>query len=154
VGHSHRITEMEGALGVAQLAFLKKNLKLRAQNAAQLLKALSPYQEYLQLPERPKHAEHAFMMFPIVVKSDAIDVKDLTAHLEKWNIETRPIFPLVDQPVYRQLFGDILHHYPVAENLNKNGFFIGCHVELGKNDISYIADVFNDFFKKKRLIEA
>lgn len=149
VGHSHRITEMEGALGVAQLAFLKKNLKIRERNAAYLIKALAPYREHLQLPEWPAYAEHAFMMFPIVVKSKEISVKDLTMHLENWNIETRPIFPLVGEPVYRKLFGDILYKYPVAEHFNKNGFFIGCHVELVKTDLEYIAEVFRNFFEMK-----
>lgn len=149
VGHSYRLTELEGALGVAQLAFLKKNLALRARNAAYLLKALAPYKKQLQLPEWPPYAEHAFMMFPIVVRDPKIDPRKLTAHLEQWNIETRPLFPLVDQPVYKKLFGDILHKYPVAAHLNKNGFFIGCHVELVKKDLEYIAQVFYNFFKKR-----
>lgn len=150
VGHSHRLTEMEGALGVAQLAFLKKNLKMRERNAAYLLKALRPYNKHLQLPEWPPHAEHAFMMFPIVVKDPAIDPQKLTEHLERWNIETRPIFPLITQPIYQTLFAHSLDHYPAAKVLNERGFFIGCHIELTRNDLKYIAQVFEEFFKKHR----
>ncbi len=150
VGHSHRITELEGALGVAQLKFLPKNLEIRKRHAAQLIKGLTPFSEFISLPSWPPYAEHSFMMFPMVVKNPKVDVGELTAHLEEWNIETRPIFPLLDQPIYVKLFGDRLKEYPAAANLNKNGFFIGCHVEMTAKDVDYVLQVFRKFFEKKR----
>ncbi|MEK7554901.1 MAG: DegT/DnrJ/EryC1/StrS family aminotransferase [Patescibacteria group bacterium] len=151
VGHSHRITELEGALGVAQLKFLAENLKIRKQHATKLIEGLTPYKEFLELPSWPKYSEHSFMMFPIVVKSPKVNIGELTAHLEEWNIETRPIFPLLDQPIYVKLFGNRLHEYPAAANLNKNGFFIGCHVEMKPKDVDYILEVFRVFFKKAKM---
>lgn len=149
VGHSHRITELEGALAVAQMQFLPKNLEIRKKYADKLIKGLLPYKKYLQLPSWPSHSEHSFMMFPIVVKPAGVKTAELTAHLESWNIETRPIFPLLDQPIYEQIFGKQLHKYPVAEHLNKNGFFIGCHVEMTPEDVEYILSVFKSFFDDK-----
>ncbi len=148
VGHSHRITELEGALAVAQIKFLPKNLRIRKRYAARLIKGLSPYEKFLQLPSWPAYAEHSFMMFPIVVKNQSFKTADLMEHLEQWNIETRPIFPLLDQPIYTKLFGNQLHDYPVAEHLNKNGFFIGCHVEMTPRDVDYVLAVFKKFFEK------
>jgi dTDP-4-amino-4,6-dideoxygalactose transaminase len=148
VGHSHRITEMEGALGVAQLRELPQTLKLRQRHAAQLLRGLAPYREHLALPRWPAHTEHAFMMFPILVREESPLERDtLVAHLEEWNIETRPIFPLLNQPVYKELFGDIEREYPVAERVVRDGFFIGCHPEMGHEDVDYVLAVCGKFFE-------
>jgi len=142
IGHSHRLTEMEGALGVAQIKELPGNIRIRQRNAARLLKGLSLFEKLLQLPTWPSHAEHAFMMFPIVILDPNISRDRFTEHLEDWNIETRPLMPLLNQPVYKELFGDIEHKYPVAQNAVNNGFYIGCHPEMTREDINYIIGVF------------
>jgi len=148
VGHSHRVTEMEGALGVAQLRELPRTLRTRQRHAARLLAGLAPYAEHLALPSWPAHAEHAFMMFPLVVREESPLKRDaLVAHLEEWNIETRPIFPLLNQPVYKKLFGDIESQYPVAERIVRDGLFIGCHPEMGREDVEYVLAVFRKFFE-------
>ena len=148
VGHSHRITELEGALGVAQLRELPQTLRLRQLHAARLLAGLAPYAEHLALPSRPRYAEHAFMMFPIVVREESPVARDaLVSHLEEWNIETRPIFPLLNQPVYKKLFGEIEREYPVAERVVRDGFFIGCHPEMGREDVEYVLAVVRKFFE-------
>jgi len=150
IGHSHRMTEMEGALGVAQLKELHQNIKLRQRYAVRFMKGLKSFEKFLQLPVWPGYAEHAFMMFPIVIKDKNISRDELTLHLEQWNIETRPIFPLLGQPVYKKIFGNnALDKYPVAKFINENGFYIGCHPELKISDIDYIVSVFKKFFEKR-----
>jgi perosamine synthetase len=148
VGHSHRMTEIEGALGLGQLQTLSQNLRTRRRIAAALLNGLQPFTQHFQLPAWPAHAEHSFMMFPILVVNEGISRDELTAYLEEWNIETRPIFPLLSQPVYRQLFGDIEHEYPIAQRATARGFYIGCHPEMTNEDVRYILAVFERFFRK------
>ena len=63
-------------------------------------------------------------------------------------IETRDLFPLVNQPVNQTLFGDISKDYPVAMTTSKNGFFIGCHQDLTQDDLEYVVQVFDDFLKE------
>jgi dTDP-4-amino-4,6-dideoxygalactose transaminase len=151
VGHSFRLTELEGALGIAQLKELPANIKKRQYFAKLLLKGLRPYKKFLYLPEWPKYSEHAFMMFPITIINKRIKRDELTQYLEEMNIETRPMFPILSQPIYRKLFGDIENQYPAAMRVNKDGFFIGCHPELKKSDIQYVIEVFADFFKKIKI---
>jgi perosamine synthetase len=147
VGHSHRITELEGALGVAQVRELKKNLKIRRFIAEALIQGLSKYKEHLQLPTCPPYAEHAFMMFPIILCDESMAERDaLVEHLEQWNIETRALFPLLSQPIYKNIFGDIEHEYPNARRALKRGFYIGCHPEMARTDVDYILAVFDIFF--------
>lgn len=151
VGYSYRLTEFEGALGLAGLADLKANIAARQRNAERLLEGLKPFERYLQLPWWPPHSEHAFMMFPIVVKTAKIRRKDLTRFLESWNIETRPLFPVLNQPVYRRLFGNLEPKYPVAAFVRKNGFYVGCHPTISGKDIDYILAVFQKFFADRKL---
>ena len=54
----------------------------------------------------------------------------LITYLENNGIETRNLMPITNQPVYiNTIFKgvDVSKEYPVAENLNNNGFYIGCH---------------------------
>ena len=152
VGYSYRLTELEGALGVAELAQWEKNMDRRQANADLLLRRLKPFARYLQLPSWPPHSEHAFMMFPIVIKDARITKPDITQHLEEWNVETRDMLPLLNQPIYHKLFGkDIESKFPIAKFVRENGFYVGCHQGLKKQDIGYMADVFGEYFKKKEL---
>lgn len=89
------------------------------------------------------------MMFPIAVKSRKFTRDEITHFLESWNVETRPLYPLLTQPVYKRIFGNIARNYPVATFAQKNGFFIGCHPELGKAELDYVIAVFKEFFKKQ-----
>lgn len=147
VGYSYRLTEMEGALGVAELTLLKRNIATRQKYAAYLRKNLEPYGDFFQLPFVPAHAEHAFMMFPILIKDSRISRNDLIAWLENHNVETRYLMPLINQPVYKKLFGEMESRYPVACYINKKGFYIGCHPGLTKADLDYVILVFGEFFK-------
>lgn len=148
IGHSNRLTELEGALGIAQLKDLSKNIHLRQKYAASLLKDLKPFVKFLQLPTWPKYTEHAFMMFPITVIDKKIKRDELMQYLEEGGIETRPLFPLLSQPLYKKLFGNLESHYPNAAFVGRNGFYIGCHPELKMSDFRYIISIFQKFFRE------
>ena len=148
VGFSYRATEMEAALGLAQVERRDQILKARQQNAHTLLKQLKPLEEFLQLPTIPPGCEHAFMMFPIVLRTGKAQ-KDAVVHfLEENKIETRDMLPLINQPIYTKMFGDLEKSYPVAKHINANGFYIGCHQRLSKQDLDYIVERFFAYFKK------
>ena len=150
LGYSFRSTEMEAALGVAQLERYKTILSRRQANAARLIRGLTPFKKYIQLPWHPALVGHAFMMFPIVIrKKSGIKKSDLVMFLEEHNIETRDMLPLTNQPVYKKLFGDdIEHRYPVAKWVNENGFYIGSHQKMTPDEIRYIIRACKEFFGK------
>jgi dTDP-4-amino-4,6-dideoxygalactose transaminase len=148
MGYSYRVGEIEGALGLAQLERSDEIMRTRRFNANYLTNALKEFEADLQLPkEYPSYMEHTFMMYPILIKSDKFQRKNLTHFLESKNIETRPMFPLLNQPLYKKLFGDLEKKYPVAERIDKDGFYIGCHHGLEESDLFYIVEVFRAFFK-------
>jgi dTDP-4-amino-4,6-dideoxygalactose transaminase len=146
LGYSYRATEMEAALGLGQMEIKDEILRARADNARHLIKGLSPWAERIQLPWYPDYVEHAFMMFPVVIKDPSTAKTSLVRFLEENNIETRDMFPLLNQPIYRKLFGDLEDEYPVAKWINQNGFYVGCHQGLGTAELDYMIEKFGEFF--------
>lgn len=148
LGYSYRVGEIEGALGLAQLDRKDEIMNKRHENAVYLISKLDKYSNLIQLPKHPDNIEHTYMMFPIVIKSKDIEYKDMIQYLEKCNIETRPMLPLLNQPIYKELFGDLSADYPIADYINKNGFYIGCHHGLSKEDLDYIVKCFDEYLNK------
>lgn len=141
-GHSFRITEMEAALGLAQLDDLTIDelLRKRRAYARRLTHALTRlnerYGEHFQPPTVADGNDSAWMMFPIVLKQG--DKEACMAHLNRYGIETRDMLPLLSQPAFWYLPKT---DYPVSANLIANGFYIGCHQGLVPEDLEYINDV-------------
>jgi len=145
MGFSYRVGEIEGALGVAQLERYKDNIKKRHENAKLITELLSPLKEDFQLPIYSSDFNHTYMMYPIMIKTDTFTRKNITDYLENNNIETRPLFPLLNQPFYKQKFGNIEDDYPNAKNISRKGFYIGCHHGLGEDEMEYIGKIFHSF---------
>jgi dTDP-4-amino-4,6-dideoxygalactose transaminase len=149
MGYSYRVTEMEAALGLAALEKATEMIEKRRNNAAYLIKELKPYESFLQLPIWPAHSTHSFMMLPIVLKEG--EREPLVNYLERHGIETRFMLPLLNQPYYRSIFGELEEQYPVAQWINQQGFYIGCHQGLEKSDLDYVVEVFAAYFKTQNL---
>lgn len=147
VGYSYRLTEMEAALGLEQLKYLKTNIKKRQKNALYLINSLKKFSNLIQLPTILKDRDHVFLGFPIVIKDKKIKRSKLLTYLEKNGIETRYMMPLLNQPIYKKIFGNIENQYPIAKYINQNGFYIGCHPGLKKDDLDYIFYSFETYFK-------
>lgn len=147
-GYSYRGTELEGAIGLAQLERKDEILRKRQKNAEYLTKELSKFEDFLQLPKPRDGAEHAYMFYPILIKDKRLKREDLVFFLEGHHIETRFLLPLLNQPVYKKLFGNIEKNYPVASYIARQGFYIGCHPELTKKDLDYMIEIFKKFFKR------
>ncbi len=150
MGYSYRATEMEAALGLAQLRRREDIIGAHQRNAAYLTAGLRPLETWLQLPAIRPGAEHAFMMYPIVIRDEALSREDLIRFLEEHQIETRYMLPLLTQPIYRRLFGDLEPSYPVARAINARGFYIGCHQGLSQDDLDYILETVGRFFRDWR----
>ena len=150
VGYSYRVTELEASIGLSQMDTIMENVSLRRNNAKYLTDRLSKF-DMLQLPYIIE--DHVFMMYPIVIKGGYRKDKLIT-YLENNGIETRNLMPITNQPVYiNTIFKgvDVSKEYPVAENLNNNGFYIGCHSFLNFDDMDYIVKTFENYFSNEVL---
>lgn len=145
VGYSYRCTEIEAAIALSELEHWEDNIEQRRDNAALLTSLLKRFEDYLQLPYTPKGYEHSFMMYPMVCRA-GVDREALLMYLETHGIETRYLFPLLSQPVYRRLFPGMAEKYPVAQLLESKGFFIGMHQGLSLEDMHFVANTFAGYF--------
>ena len=144
IGYSFRATELEAALGLAELERAKDMLEKRKRNAELYTQLLKPLGKFL-LPRPRYSSEHAWMFYPILLKQQYEKSRNkLVRFLEENGIETRYLMPITNQPVYKDFF--LTKSYPVAERINRAGFLIGCHPFLSKNDILYAADKMEEFF--------
>jgi dTDP-4-amino-4,6-dideoxygalactose transaminase len=144
LGHSFRATEFEAAVGLGQMDAKASIVRARQGNARILSEGLRDLSDRLQLPCVPEGREHMFMMYPIVLREEP--KTGLVNFLEERRIETRDIPQLINQPVYRKLFGDLEPEYPAAARINRSGFYVGCHQWLKRGDLEYMIDCIHDYF--------
>jgi len=143
-GHSFRCTELEAAIGVGQMEQADGFLARRREIAARYTQELSDLEEVLQLPHAREDRTHSFMMYPIVLRDES--KWDLVQHLEGRMIETREMMPLINQPVYQTLLGDIEDQFPVTKRINRSGFYIGCHPYLSDKEVDYTITQIRAYF--------
>lgn len=146
LGYSYRVTELEGALGLAAFEEHEEMMRRRRENGAFLTERLGRWEEHLQLPRIRPEATHAFMMFPIVLRKEKKG--ELVNFLEHNGIETRDMLPLINQPVYQRLFDLDAADYPVATWVNESGFYIASHHGLTDVEREYMGEVFDAYFTR------
>ncbi len=147
LGHSFRCTEMEAALGIAQLEERKQACARRLEIVAQYNKGLADLQNFLQLPCPRPESEHSYMFYALAILDERVKRDDLIRFLEDNSIETRYLLPLINQPIYREIFGNLDDEFPVAAWLNQNAFYIGCHPDLSDEEAEYVIEKFHEFFR-------
>lgn len=147
IGYSLRCTEMEAAIGLAQLEDAASMTKARQATASYYLNELRELSDVLELPTRPDDRDHAFMVFPMAMRKGTMH--SLVQHLERSGIETRPTLPLIHQPAYTGLFGDdVATQFPVADSLSRRAFYIGCHPHLTDGDRLHVVETIKRFFQQ------
>lgn len=144
MGYSYRVTEMEGALGLAEFETYENMISRRRHNAAYLTSKLAPLQDRIQLPSIRERTEHSFMMYPLVMRAEA--KRDVVNYLERNGVETRDMLPLTNQPFYQKYLNLKESDFPVAKWINDNGFYVGCHQNLTESELDYIASTLTDYF--------
>lgn len=150
MGHSFRCTEMEAALGIAQLEERQNHWNRRLRTAARYHAGLSGLDDRLQLPAMRPETDHAYMFFPLVLTNPGDSRSDIIQYLEDKGIETRYLMPLINQPIYRSVFGILDAEYPVAARLNDTGFYVGCHPEMTDDDADYVVECLQSYFAGSR----
>jgi dTDP-4-amino-4,6-dideoxygalactose transaminase len=147
LGYSYRCTEIEAAIALSELECWEENIARRRHNARLLTSNLQKFDKFLQFPFIPQGLEHSFMMYPLVVKS-GVDREALMLFLEKRGIETRYMFPLLNQPVYLKLFSGRASECPGAQHIETHGLLLGIHQGITDSDIQFVADTFAAYFGK------
>jgi perosamine synthetase len=126
LGWNFRMSNLQAAVGVAQLERLDKSLDRKRQIGA-LYQRLLAETEGLQLPlERTPEAENIYWVFAVVLDDSVpFNAAEAMARLAQAGVGTRPFFwPMHEQPVLRRM-GLFEHdHHPVAERIARRGFYL------------------------------
>lgn len=145
IGHSFRITEMEAALGLAQLDDLDKIIDKRRNNASYLTDKLMPLfmgecvaRKQIHKSYSDAYPGHSWMVYPIVSKE--IPNHEAISYLRKYGIETREMLPLLRQPCYRGL-GHNPDDFVHANEIEEKGYYVPCHQYLTQYEIDYMSQV-------------
>lgn len=144
IGYNFKIMEFQPALALVQLKKIDEVITRRQNNVKYLNTQLKRYEDILQLPVYSE--EVSYLAYPLVIKdTKIISRKKLRFELESKGVETRPIFGCIptQQPAYDYLKEKYEGKLPNAEHIGKNGFYIGCHQYLEREDLDYVVEVFN-----------
>jgi perosamine synthetase len=139
-GYNFRMTGMQAAFGVAQLAKLDRVIEHRRRVAA-LYNARLADIEQLQLPVELPWAKNVYWMYSVVFKPRAGQRRDdLLDFLRKNGVDTRTMFcPMNMQPFLKTQPGHRDIPCPVAENLWHNGFYLPSSSSVTEADVQRIA---------------
>ena len=152
IGYNLKITDMQAAIGVAQLDKLHWFTRKRKSNFNQIFDGLKNHKDRLILPEATPHSDPSWFCFLITVRENAgFTRNELTNYLDENKIETRNLFcgNLTRQPAFlnieRRQVGDLKN----TDFIMNNAFFLGVYPGIDNRQIEYILDRFSDFFNKK-----
>ena len=152
LGFNLKITDMQAAVGVAQLSHLDGFLEKRQHNAERLLRGLAQLQAYFILPEATPGSEPSWFGLPLTVRDDAPFTRDeLVRHLNARRIGTRFLFGgnLVHQPYMRGREYRIVGDLGNADVVMNRTFWVGVYPGLGNAHIDYMLEVITDFVRAR-----
>lgn len=153
IGYNLKLTDLQAAVGVAQLKKLPHFIDSRKRNWQRLYKGLEPYEEFLILPRATPHSDPSWFGFLITVRPDAPFTRsDLVRHLESHKIGTRSLFGgnLIRQPAYQEVAYRVVGELTNTDLVMKQTFWIGVYPGLTETMLAYVLETFDSFFKKLR----
>lgn len=151
VGFNLKMTDMQAAVGCAQLDKLPDFVAKRRQNFEYLYRNLQDLQDFLLLPEPATNSEPSWFGFLLSVKQNAPFTRNqLVQHLEEKRIGSRLLFGgnLVRQPAYKDLNFRVIGDLSNTDYVMENAFWIGLYPGLTLEMLDYVLSVIHQFCGK------
>jgi perosamine synthetase len=141
VAFNYRMTNIQAAIGLAQLERIEELLAVRCRNAAHYNDRLAEIPG-LTLPPQMLWAENVFWMYSVIVEDEfGLTRDELRIRLRERGIDTRPFFyPVHTLPMYHT--GQSL---PIAEDLSRRGLNLPSGATLTAAQVDYVCDTLADF---------
>jgi CDP-6-deoxy-D-xylo-4-hexulose-3-dehydrase len=148
IGYNLKLTDMQAAVGVAQLERLPGFIAARRRNFDFLTAGLRDLDAVLELPQPTPNSEPSWFGYPILVRADAPFTRDeLTAFLESRKIATRLVFGgnLVRQPAYRDVRHRTVGNLANSDRVMHSAFWVGLYPGLTEAMLSHTVESIHAF---------
>lgn len=149
IGYNLKVTDMQAAIGVAQLKKLPSFIEIRKENFKKLYNGLKQYEEYLILPKATPNSDPSWFGFPFNIReNNKFNRNNLAEFLEENKILTRQLFAgnMTKQPAYKNVNYRISGNLDNTDYIMHNTIFIGVYPGIDDIRINYILSVFDKFF--------
>lgn len=149
LGYNLKGTDMQAAIGVAQLEKLPGFVEKRRENFNKLYQMLAPLEKWLILPEALPGSRPSWFGFPITCRQGT-DCAAVTAFLEEGGIQTRRLFAgnLLRHPLFTgaDFSYRVAGALPNTDRILKDTFWLGVYPGLTNTQLTRMAQRLFDFF--------
>jgi CDP-6-deoxy-D-xylo-4-hexulose-3-dehydrase len=153
IGYNLKLTDMQAAIGCAQLEKLDDFILQRKANFERLLTVLTPYQDCFILPRATEFSDPAWFSFVLTVRDNAgFTRQDITRFLEMQDIETRNLFcgNLLRHPAFEGIPCRVVGGLTNTDKVTSDTFFVGVYPGIGEPELARIEDAFARFMRGER----
>lgn len=147
IGYNLKATDMQAAVGLAQLQKVTGFIETRRANFAYLHENLQDLQEYFILPQATPNSQPSWFGFPIAIRADAPFTRNqLVQFLDNRKIATRLLFGgnLVRQPAYKNVQYRVASPLDNADFIMNNVFWLGVYPGLTRPMLDYVIESLHD----------
>lgn len=147
IGYNLKLTDMQAAVGVAQLKKLPSFIASRRRNFEYLQRGLSDLQEFFILPESTPKSAPSWFGFALAVRPEAPFTREqVVAHLESRKISTRLLFGgnLIRQPAYRDVKYRTVGSLENSDFVMNQVFWIGVYPGLKTPALDFVIETLHD----------
>jgi CDP-4-dehydro-6-deoxyglucose reductase, E1 len=151
IGYNLKATDLQAAVGVAQLKKLPYFIEIRRRNFQLLKEALPRWDKFLILPEATPNSNPSWFGFPLTVREDApFTRQQLIQHLENHEVRTRLLFGsnVLRQPAFSAIKRRVVGDLAQADRVMNSTFWIGVYPGITPEMIQYVVDTFATWMKK------
>ncbi|HET8825312.1 MAG TPA: lipopolysaccharide biosynthesis protein RfbH [Terriglobales bacterium] len=155
IGYNLKATDMQAAVGVAQLKKLPGFIEARKKNFATLMAGLSELKEFFVFPQATDGSDPSWFGFPLMVRSGApFGRTELVTFLEQKKIASRMLFGgnLVRQPAYQNIRCRVVGNLANADLTMNHAFWIGVYPGLSSDALEFVATSFHSFVSNRRVV--
>lgn len=152
LGYNLKATDMQAAVGVAQLKKLPEFITARRRNWQHLYDGLQALSEFFILPRAAAHSEPSWFGFALTIRDGAPFTRtDLVAFLHQRKIDTRLLFSgnLTRQPAYRdtryRVVGELTH----TDRVTRDALWVGVYPGLTQPMLDYMIESFKAFVREQ-----
>jgi CDP-6-deoxy-D-xylo-4-hexulose-3-dehydrase len=148
IGYNLKMTDIQAAIGLAQIEKLEKFCSSRRLNFKKLHAVFSEFKNFFYLPEATENSDPAWFAFMITLRENLpFSRQQITKYLNDHMIETRNFFAgnIIRQPAFRNTKYRIHDNLANTDYIMNHSFFIGTYPGLTDPMINFIASTIRDF---------